>query len=85
MTNCFEPHSSACYNFMKDSSKLDGEKSTVIITPTTIVNIDEDPVIGKDRDGSQKTTLVKWSCSLGKSCTFSHCVYSRAKVEYSKK
>jgi len=71
---------------MDNSANSNGqEKLTVIITPTTIVNIDEDPVIGKDRDGSQKTTLVKWSCSLGKSCIFSHCVYSRAKAEYSKK
>lgn len=60
------------------------EKATIIITPTTIVNIDNDPVIGND-DKSQKTTLVKWSCSLGRNCSFSDCIYSRAKMDSFKK
>jgi hypothetical protein len=85
MTNCFEPHSSACYNFIKDSGNKVCDKVTVIITPTTIVNIDDDTELGKERDEFRKTTLVKWSCSLGRSCSFFDCIYSRSKTEFTKR
>jgi hypothetical protein len=63
MSNGFEPHSSACYNFKKDKEL---QKATVWLAPTTITQTQDD-----------KTTLIKWSCSLGKSCEFAECIYAK--------
>lgn len=65
MSNGFEPHSSACYNFKKNGEI---SKVTIWLAPTTITLTPD-----------EKTTLIKWSCSLGKSCEYRDCIYAKVR------